>query len=92
LQDSLQGGRGSSSEENSPLARNRKGNSDKQPSTPPAAERRAVLNLPVKWRALGTNNCIEDTGCLVKSPRLKPHLSDPFSAASENHGKSGAKF
>lgn len=63
-----------------------------QPSTPPAAEGRAALNLAVKLRGLGTGNYIEDTGCLVKSPRLKPGLSDTFSVASEIHAKAGAKF
>lgn len=67
-------------------------NSDEQAPTPPAAEGRAALNLAVKLRGLGTNNYIEDTGCLVKGPRLKPGLSDTFSIASEIQGKSGAKF
>ena len=50
------------------------------------------MNLAVKLGGLGTNNYIKDTGCLVKSPRLKPVVSDTFSVASEIHGKSGAEF
>lgn len=75
-----------------PSDRNRKGNSDGQPPIPPAAEGRVVPNLAVTSGHLGTNNYLEHTACLVKSPRLKPGLSDTSSAVSETPGRSGAKF